>query len=67
MYGAYANLNDLVDFSKDVGDELYNRMDAIFEASSNLEAEHLLPLHFAYAKALEDRGEHLARVDFFPP
>jgi len=58
MYGAYANLNDLVDFSKDVGDELFNRMDAIFEASSNLEAEQLLPLHFAYAKALEDRGEH---------
>ena len=36
MYGAYANLNDLIDFSKDVGDELFNRMDAIFEASPNL-------------------------------
>jgi len=58
MYGAYANLNDLVDFSKGVGDELFNRMDAIFEASPNLESEQLLPLHFAYAKALEDRGEH---------
>ena len=58
MYGAYANLNDLVDFSKDIGEELFNRMDAIFEASPNLEAEHLLPLHFAYAKALEDRGQH---------
>jgi tetratricopeptide (TPR) repeat protein len=58
MYGAYANLSDLVDFSKDKGEELFNRMDAIFETASNLEAEQLLPLHFAYAKALEDRGEH---------
>jgi Flp pilus assembly protein TadD len=65
MYGAYANLNDLVDFSKDVGEELFNRMDAIFEASKNLEAEHLLPLHFAYAKALDDRGEHEKALDHY--
>jgi len=58
MFGAYANLNDLVDFSKDDGEELFNRMDAIFEASTDKEAEPLLPLHFAYAKALDDRGEH---------
>ena len=32
MYGAYANLNDLVDFSEGVGEELFNRMDAIFES-----------------------------------
>jgi tetratricopeptide (TPR) repeat protein len=65
MYGAYANLNDLVDFSKGVGEELFNRMDAIFEASSNLEAEYLLPLHFAYAKALEDRGLHAKALDHY--
>ncbi len=65
MYGAYANLNDLVDFSKDVGEELFNRMDAIFEASTNLEAEQLLPLHFAYAKALEDRGQHAKALDHY--
>jgi len=65
MYGAYANLNDLVDFSKDVGEELFNRMDAILEASSNLEAEHLLPLHFAYAKALEDRGQHARALEHY--
>jgi len=58
MFGAYANLNDLVDFSKGEGEELFNRMDAIFEAASNHEADQLLPLHFAYAKALDDRGEH---------
>ena len=35
MYGAYANLNDLVDFSKDVGAELFDRMEAIFESVKN--------------------------------
>jgi len=65
MYGAYANLNDLVDFSKDVGEELFNRMEAIFDASSNLEAEHLLPLHFAYAKALDDRGQHEKALEHY--
>jgi tetratricopeptide (TPR) repeat protein len=58
MYGAYANLNDLVDFSKGEGKELFDRMDAIFEAAKNLEADQFLPLHFAYAKALDDRGDH---------
>ena len=32
MYGAYANLNDLVDFSEGVGEQLFNRMEAIFES-----------------------------------
>jgi len=58
MFGAYANLNDLVDFSKGEGEELFNRMDAIFESASNHEADQFLPLHFAYGKALDDRGEH---------
>jgi tetratricopeptide (TPR) repeat protein len=58
MYGAYANLNDLVDFSSGVGEELFNRMEAIFESIPNEEAEPFLPLHFAYAKALDDRGQH---------
>ena len=58
MWGAYANLNDLVDFSEGVGEELFNRMEAIFEAARNPQAEVFLPLHFAYAKALDDRGQH---------
>ena len=58
IFGAYANLNDLVDFSKGEGEELFNRMDAIFETTKNSEADPFLPLHFAYAKALDDRGEH---------
>ena len=65
MYGAYANLNDLVDFSRGIGQELFNRMDAIFEATANREAEQFLPLHFAYAKALEDRGEHVRALDHY--
>lgn len=56
IYGAYANLNDLVDFSKET--ELFDKMDAIFETARNPEAPQFLPLHFAYAKALDDRGEH---------
>lgn len=58
MFGAYANLNDLVDFSKGEGEELFNRMDAIFEGAKNQEMDMFLPLHFAYGKALDDRGEH---------
>jgi tetratricopeptide (TPR) repeat protein len=65
MYGAYANLNDLVDFSEGPGEELFARMDAIFQSARNREAEHLLPLHFAYAKALEDRGEHPRALEHY--
>jgi tetratricopeptide (TPR) repeat protein len=66
MYGAYANLNDLVDFSKGEGEELFNRMDAIFEAAgTNKDTEQFLPLHFAYGKALEDRGEHARALEHY--
>ena len=65
MYGAYANLNDLVDFSKGDGEELFNRMDAIFEATKDQQAEQFLPLHFAYAKALDDRGEHAKALEHY--
>lgn len=58
MYGAYANLGDLVDFAEGEGAELFERMDAIFKNARNPEADHFLALHFAYAKALDDRGEH---------
>jgi tetratricopeptide (TPR) repeat protein len=65
MYGGYANLNDLVDFSEGVGEELFNRMDAIFESVSNAEADPYLPLHFAYAKALDDRGQHEKALEHY--
>jgi tetratricopeptide (TPR) repeat protein len=65
MYGAYANLNDLVDFSEGVGEELFNRMEAIFESVPNQEADPFLALHFAYAKALDDRGQHEKALEHY--
>ena len=63
MYGAFANLNDLVDFAKE--DELFNRMEAILEAATDLEADQFIPLHFAFAKALDDRGEHVRALEHY--
>lgn len=63
MYGAYANLNDLVDFAQE--DELFNKMDAIFESARNPKAPQFLPLHFAYAKALDDRGQHERALEHY--
>jgi tetratricopeptide (TPR) repeat protein len=65
MYGAYANLNDLVDFSKDEGAELFDRMDAIFESLENPDSDQYVALHFAYAKALDDRGQHERALDHY--
>lgn len=65
MYGAYANLNDLVDFSEGIGETLFNRMEAIFESVPNQEAEPFLALHFAYAKALDDRGQHEKALEHY--
>jgi tetratricopeptide (TPR) repeat protein len=56
MYGAYANLNDLVDFKQN--QELFERIQSIMESAKNQETQQLLPLHYAYAKALEDNGQH---------
>ena len=65
MYGAYANLNDLVDFSKGEGEELFDRMDAIFESLTDSNAEQYTALHFAYAKALDDRGQHEKALEHY--
>jgi tetratricopeptide (TPR) repeat protein len=58
MFGAYANLNDLVDFSQGEGAELFGEMDRIFKSAKNPDGDAFLALHFAYAKALDDRGDH---------
>ncbi|HET6940927.1 MAG TPA: sulfotransferase [Sphingomicrobium sp.] len=58
MYGGYANLNDLVDFSSEIGEELFNCMEATLESVPDREGDRFIPLHFAFAKALDDRGEH---------
>ena len=56
MFGAYANLADLVDYKKDK--ELFGRIKSIMESAEDPEAQQFLPLHFAYAKALDDNGKH---------
>lgn len=63
MFGAYANLNDLVDFSTEP--ELFEQIEAIMDAAENTETEQFLPLHFAYAKALDDRGQHERALEHF--
>ncbi|HSQ95227.1 MAG TPA: tetratricopeptide repeat protein [Croceibacterium sp.] len=63
MYGAYANLNDLVDFSKET--ELFERIEAIMEAVEDQNSERLLPMHFAYAKALDDTGQHEKALEHY--
>jgi tetratricopeptide (TPR) repeat protein len=65
MYGAYANLNDLVDFSEGVGAELFGRIEAIFKSVKNPRADQFIALHFAYAKALDDRGEHEKALEHY--
>ena len=65
MYGAYANLGDLVDFSHGAGAALFDRMQKIFEEAPEPEADELLALHFAFAKALDDRGEHAQALDHY--
>ena len=65
MYGAFGNLNDLVDFSEGIGAELFGQMEAALEQGENIEADPLIALHFAYAKALDDRGEHEKALDHY--
>ena len=65
MYGAYANLNDLVDFAKGEGEELFHRMEAIMESITNPESEQYTALHFAYAKALDDRKQHEKALEHY--
>jgi tetratricopeptide (TPR) repeat protein len=63
MYGAYANLNDLVDFSKEK--ELFDRIETIVESAPDREADYMLPLHYAYAKALDDNGQHEKALEHY--
>lgn len=63
MFGAYANLNDLVDFSKEK--ELFDRIETVMESVKNKEADWLLPLHYAYAKALDDNKQHEKALEHY--
>ncbi|MCL6251541.1 tetratricopeptide repeat protein [Altererythrobacter sp. KTW20L] len=63
VYGAYSNLNDLVDFSKEP--QLFGQIERIMTTSEELSEDQLLPLHFAYAKALDDVGQHEKALEHF--
>jgi tetratricopeptide (TPR) repeat protein len=63
MYGAYSNLNDLVDFSKEP--VLFNRIEALMEADDDQGSDRILPLHYAYAKALDDVGQHEKALEHY--
>jgi len=56
MYGAYASLSDLIDYRKDKA--LFKQLEEIMDSAEDLEAPGMLPVHFAYAKALDDNGKH---------
>lgn len=63
MYGAYANLNDLVDFAKEP--ELFSQIKTIVETAEDPQSDKMLPMHFAYAKALDDNGAHEQALEHY--
>ncbi|MDK3159695.1 tetratricopeptide repeat protein [Kamptonema cortianum] len=62
MFGAYANLNDIYTFTKD--DPLFTRIET-FMHNEVYESKRILPLHYAYAKALEDTGDYQRALDHY--
>jgi tetratricopeptide (TPR) repeat protein len=56
MYGSYANLNDLIKVKK--SDPLFKKIEILLKKETDPTALRTLPLHFAYAKCLEDIGDH---------
>ncbi len=62
-YGAYANLNDVVDFSE--APELVANMEAIFAGSQNPDDPRLMALHFGFGKALDDIGQHERALEHY--
>jgi tetratricopeptide (TPR) repeat protein len=63
MYGAYANLNDLVNFAEE--DALFATIEGLMDAEEDKSAKRLLPLHYAYAKALDDRKDHAKALQHY--
>jgi tetratricopeptide (TPR) repeat protein len=62
MFGAYANLNDLVTF--DASQPLFRKLSELLDGDGP-SSERNLPLHFAYAKALDDVGQHEAALTHY--
>jgi tetratricopeptide (TPR) repeat protein len=62
-FGAYANLNDLIDFKE--RPDLVEKMEAIFTSVNNNEDPRLTALHFGFAKALDDIGQHPRALEHY--
>lgn len=63
MFAAYSNLNDLVDYANEP--ELFERIERVMAEAEKEDAERVLPLHFAYGKALDDRGKHEKALEHY--
>jgi tetratricopeptide (TPR) repeat protein len=63
LYSAYSNLNDLETFGAD--HDLLAKMDVIFAEAEDPESERYVPLHFAFAKALEDAGDYVRALEHY--
>lgn len=63
MYGAYANLNDLITFKK--SDPIFKKIEKLLKDEPDQDALRTLPLHFAYAKCLEDIGDHQRALEHY--
>ena len=63
LYSAYSNLNDLETFGAD--HDLLAKMEEIFAGAEDPESERYVPLHFAFAKALEDAGDYVRALDHY--
>lgn len=62
MFGSYANLNDIYKFTRD--DPYFQKIESFLNAEDP-GSKRALPLHYAYAKALEDMGEHERALDHY--
>ena len=61
-----ASLGAALDDIDDGLDQLHrDYIEAIFESAKNPNADFMLPLHFAYAKALDDRGQHEKALEHY--
>jgi len=63
MYGAYANLNDLVNFAEN--EDLFRKVETLLAEATERGSQARLPLHYAYAKGLEDRGDYPAALEHY--
>lgn len=63
MYGAYANLNDLVDYAKDKA--MFKRLKDVIETVENPLNPAMLALHYAYGKALEDKKQYAKALEHY--